>query len=170
VTNAAAFSGGYVANLGPSADGFLLPAVDEEAAPFWQAAEQGRLVVQACGSCGRRRHPPRPMCPSCRSTQRTWEQVTGTGRIWSYVVPHPPLLEPYSSLAPYNVVVVELDVDPRIRFVGNLIAHRQAPLNSVDPSTINIGEPVEVVFKTFERKDGTTEALPFWVRRAGPAS
>jgi uncharacterized protein len=170
VTNAAAFSGGYVANLGPSKEGFLLPAVDEEAVPFWEAAKKDRLVIQACGRCGRLRHPPRPMCPSCHSTERTWKEVPGTGTVWSYVVPHPPLLEPYSGLAPYNVVVVELDVDPCIRFVGNLVTDADAPLDSVDPSTIRIGEPVEVVFKTFERKDGSTEALPFWVRRTGPAA
>lgn len=165
MTNAAAFSGGYVANLGPSKEGFLLPAVDEEAAPFWQATKEGRLIIQACGSCGRLRHPPRPMCPSCHSTERTWQEVAGTGTVWSYVVSHPPLLEPYASLAPYNVVVVELDAEPRLRFVGNLVTDAQSSLDSIDPATIRIGEPVQVVFKTFERKDGSTEALPFWVRR-----
>lgn len=166
MTNAAAFSGGYVANLGPSKEGFLLPAVDEEAVPFWQATKEGRLVIQACGNCGRLRHPPRPMCPSCHSTQRGYKEMARTGTVWSYVIPHPPLLEPYSSVAPYNVVVVELDEDPLIRFVGNLVEEVDAPLDSVDPHSILIGEPVEMVFRSFERKDGTTEALPFWVRRS----
>jgi uncharacterized OB-fold protein len=165
VTNAAAFSGAYVPNLGPSVEGFLLPAVDEEALGFWEAARRGELVVQACGACGRLRHPPRPMCPACRSTERLWRPVPGTGTVWSYVVPHPPLLEPYAGLAPYNVIVVELDVEPRIRFVGNLVESAQSSLDSIDPSTIRIGEPVEVTFKTFERPDGSTESLPFWVRR-----
>lgn len=167
MTNAAAFSGGYVPNLGPSAEGFLLPAVDEEALPFWEAARRGELVIQACRVCGRLRHPPRPMCPACHSTEREWRRLPGTGTVWSFVVPHPPLLEPYSGLAPYNVIVVELDADPRIRFVGNLVTDADAPLNSVDPGSIRIGEPVEMVFKTFERKDGSQESLPFWVRRPG---
>jgi uncharacterized OB-fold protein len=165
MSNAAAFSGGYAVNLGPSKEGFLLPAADAEAAPFWEAARAGDLVIQACAACGRLRHPPRPMCPSCRSTERTWRSMPKAGTVWSYVVPHPPLLEPYSSLAPYNVIVVELDEEPRIRFVGNLVDDVDAPLDSVDPSTIRIGEPVEMVFRTFERADGSAEALPFWVRR-----
>lgn len=165
MSNAAAFSGADVPNLGPSAEGFLLPAVDEETMGFWEAARRGELVVQACRSCGRLRHPPRPMCPACRSTDREWRAVPGTGTVWSFAVPHPPLLVPYSSLAPYNVVVVELDADPRIRFVGNLLDGADAPLDSVDPSTVRIGEPVEVVFKSFGRTDGTSETLPFWVRR-----
>lgn len=165
MADAGAVSGAYVANLGPSVEGFLLPAVDEEAVPFWQATKEGKLLVQACGECGKLRHPPRVMCPSCHSTARVWKPVAATGTIWSYVVPHPPLLEPYSSVAPYNVIVVELDGEAGIRFVGNLVEDVDAPLNSIDPATIHIGEPVEAVFRTFTRKDGTTEALPLWVRR-----
>ena len=47
--------------------------------------------------------------------------MSGTGTVWSFVVPHPPLLPAYAELAPYNVVVVELDEDPTIRMVGNLV-------------------------------------------------
>ena len=167
MTNAAAFSGAYVANRGPSVEGYLLPATDEEAAFFFEGTRQGELRIQACASCGKLRHPPRPMCPSCRSTERTWKALPGTGKVWSFVVPHPPLLKPYADVAPYNVIVVELDADPRIRFVGNLVEDAEAPLDGVDPATIQIGEPVEVVFKRVERADGSDEFLPFWVRRAG---
>ncbi|HUY63930.1 MAG TPA: OB-fold domain-containing protein [Acidimicrobiales bacterium] len=164
MTNAAAFSGAYVANLGPSVEGFLLPAVDEEALSFWEGTRAGELRIQACAACGKRRHPPRPMCPSCRSTERTWDVVPGAGTIWSFVVPHPPLLQPYSDLAPYNVIVVELDIDRRLRFVGNLVDGDE-PINAVDPAGIRIGEPVEVAFRRFERADGSVEVLPFWTRR-----
>ncbi|MHB8439196.1 MAG: Zn-ribbon domain-containing OB-fold protein [Acidimicrobiales bacterium] len=165
MTNAAAFSGAYVANRGPSKEGFLLPAADPEAAEFWAATKQGKLLIQKCASCGKLRHPPRPMCTSCRSTQRAWEEVPGTGTIYSYCVPHPPLLKPYTDFAPYNVIVVELDVNPNIRFVGNLVEDADAPIDGIDPSTITIGEPVEVVFRRFERDDGSDEVLPLWVRR-----
>ena len=142
------------------------PVFTPDAAFFWEGAARGQLLGQRCADCARLRHPPRPMCPSCRSTERQWRAIAGTGTIWSMAVPHPPLLEPYSSLAPYNVVVVELDADSRIRFVGNLVTEVDASLDSVDPSTIRIGEPVEVVFKPFTRKDGSSESLPFWVRRS----
>jgi len=164
MTNAAAFSGGYVANLGPSAEGFLLPAVDEESRFFWEGTMAGELRVQCCENCGKLRLPPRPMCPSCRSTARGWRAVEGKGTIWSYEVPHPPLLAPYSDLAPYNVIVVALDAHPTIRFVGNLVSGPEGALNEIDPHSIRIGEPVEVVFKHFRRADGSEEALPFWVR------
>src|ERR1700722_7272673 len=164
MASAAAFSGGYIANLGPSVEGFLLPAMDEESMPFWQATKEGKLTVQACSSCGALRHPPRPMCPKCRSTKREWKQVSGKATVWSYPVPPPPLLKPYSDLAPYNVIVVALDEEPNIRFVGNLLSGPEGAINEIDPDTIRIGEPVEVVFKRFDRADGSSEAVPMWVR------
>ena len=165
MTNAAAFSGGYVANLGPSEDGFLLPASDEESRFFWEGTLLGQLRLQVCDACGRIRHPPRPMCPSCRSLARSWRAVGGTGTVWSYVVPHPPLLQPYAELAPYTVVVVALDEHPTVRFVGNLVTGPDGAINEVDPHSVRIGEPVEVAFKRYRRADGSEEALPCWVRR-----
>ena len=95
-------------------EGFLLPAVDEDSAPFWEAAGRGELRVQTCAACGARRFPPRPMCPQCRSLEATWELMSGRGTVWSFVVPHPPLLPAYAAVAPYNVVVVSLDEDPSL--------------------------------------------------------
>ena len=72
--------------------------------------------------------------------------MSGRARVWSVVIPHPPLLPAYGNQAPYNVVVVELDDDPSIRFVGNVVAAASALLNSIDPHTIEIGDDVTVVF------------------------
>ena len=85
--------------------------------------------------------------------------MSGRATVWSFVVTHPPLLPAYAELAPYVVVVVALDEDPTLRMVGNLVAAEGAPINSVDPATVRIGEPVRVVF---EPVDDVT--LPRWVR------
>jgi uncharacterized OB-fold protein len=126
---------------------WLLPDTDDpQMGPFFAAAARGELRIQACAACGRLRHPPRPVCPWCRSFDAEWRLMSGRGIVWSYVVPHPPLLPAYAEVAPYNVVVVELEEDRTIRVVGNVIAAPDAPLNSVDPATIEIGAPVTVVF------------------------
>jgi len=125
-----------------------LPSTDDPLdAPFWQAARRGELVVQACGACGQRRFPPRPMCPTCQSFEQKWEPVSGEGRIWSFVVPHPPLLPAFAQVAPYNVIIVELAEDPSLRMVGNLVTAAGGPINEIDPATIRIGTPVRVVFE-----------------------
>ena len=137
-----------------------LPDVDDTTRPFWDGTAAGELRVQRCGACGRRRVPPRPMCPSCQSLDAVWEAVSGRGTIWSFIVPHPPLLPAFMPVAPYNVIVVALDEDPMLRMVGNLLADEGAEINSVDPQTITIGEPVRVVFQPA----GEDIVLPRWVR------
>ncbi len=140
--------------------GLLLPDTsDETSAPFWEGCARGELLVQECGECGLWTHPPRPMCPRCRSLDRRWVATSGRGRIWSVVIPHPPLLPAYSELAPYNVIVVELEENPKIRFVGNLLAAADGAINDVDPHSIEIGEPVRVVFQAVDDVH-----LPRWVR------
>jgi uncharacterized OB-fold protein len=139
---------------------FLLPDVeDPDAAEFWAGCGRGELLVQTCASCGLRRMPPRPMCPRCRSLKFRWDEMSGRATIWSFIVPHPPLLPAYQELAPYNVVVVALDEDPMLRMVGNLVDGPDGAINEIDPATIQIGEPVRVVFHRVE--DVT---LPRWVR------
>ncbi|GHF58034.1 hypothetical protein GCM10010218_44320 [Streptomyces mashuensis] len=126
--------------------GLLLPVPDTDGAPFWEFAARGELRVQACADCRTPRFPPRPCCPHCQSFDATWQQLPGSGHIWSYVVPHPPLLPAYTDLSPYNVVLVEPTGATGIRLPGNVVAAPDAPLDSVDPSCLYIGAPVTVVF------------------------
>ena len=88
-----------------------------------------------------------------------WEPTSGRGRIWSFIVPHPPLLPAFAEIAPYNAIIVELEEDPLIRFAGNLVASADGQINEIDPATIEIGERVRVVFHQID-----DVALPRWVR------
>ncbi|WP_432033069.1 Zn-ribbon domain-containing OB-fold protein [Streptomyces antibioticus] len=133
----------------------LSPVTDADGAPFWRYAAQGELRVQTCADCAEPRFPPRPCCPHCQSFTSEWRRVSGRGRIWSYVVPHPPLLPDYAAQAPYNVIVVELTDAPRIRLIGNLVTKAGAPLNSFPPEHIRIGARVQAVFDD--------AGLPRWI-------
>ncbi|GAA1975376.1 Zn-ribbon domain-containing OB-fold protein [Catenulispora subtropica] len=128
----------------------LKPLVDEDGAPYFEYAAKGELRMQTCARCGEVLFPPRPMCPRCQSTEFAWKRMSGRGHIWSYAVPHPPLLPDYAAVAPYPVVVVELEEDRRLRLVGNLVASPEAGIDSVDPATLEIGQPVRVVFRELE--------------------
>lgn len=138
----------------------LTPVVDDDGAPFWEYAARGELRVQTCADCAEPRFPPRPCCPHCQSFASEWRPVSGRGRVWSYVVPHPPLLPDYAEQAPYNVIVVELADAPRIRLVGNLVTGPDAPLNSLPPDRIRIGARVRVVF--------SSAGLPQWILERRP--
>ncbi|MFJ2259597.1 Zn-ribbon domain-containing OB-fold protein [Streptomyces sp. NPDC087844] len=142
----------------------LTPVVDDDGAPFWEYAARGELRVQACAgrACGELRFPPRPCCPHCHSFDSEWRRMSGRGRIWSYVIPHPPLLPDYAALAPYNVILVELVEAPRIRLVGNLVSGPDAPLNSVATDRIRIGARVQVTFGGDGADGGDGLRLPRW--------
>ncbi len=140
--------------------GFLLPTDDDELTqPFWDGCKRGELLMQRFTESGRMVWPPRPMDSTTRTLDYEWVPVSGRGTVWSFTIPHPPLLPAYTDLAPFNVIVVALDEDPTLRMVGNLVESAEAPLNSIDPHTVEIGEPVQVVFAQVDDM-----ILPRWVR------
>ncbi|MCQ4080674.1 OB-fold domain-containing protein [Streptomyces sp. RB6PN25] len=139
----------------------LTPVTDDDGAPFWEYAARGELRIQACSGCKRLRFPPRPCCPYCRSFESEWRRMSGRGRIWSFVIAHPPLLPAYAEQAPYNAIVVELAEAPGIRLVGNLVARPDAPLDSVDRARLRIGAAVKVCFHRMGSADGVT--VPRWL-------
>jgi uncharacterized OB-fold protein len=137
----------------------LLPEIDDDNRPFWEGSLLGELRIQRCADTGRLIFPPRAMSPWGQHSQPEWTRVSGRGSIWSFVVPHPPLLPQFGELAPYNVVLVALEEDPSIRLVGNLLAREGGAINEVDPSSIAIGAAVRVVFEAVS----ADVALPRWV-------
>ncbi|MFG2114798.1 Zn-ribbon domain-containing OB-fold protein [Streptomyces sp. NPDC048718] len=140
----------------------LTPVIDEDGAPFWEYAARGELRVQTCAACAEPRFPPRPCCPHCQSFDSTWRRLSGRGRIWSFVVPHPPLLPDYAAQAPYNAVLVELADAPRVRLAGNVVDSPGAPLDSVAPARLRVGAPVKVAFAEI---GGIT--VPRWLLERG---
>ena len=142
---------------GPVDAALLQPLRGPETAAFWDGTARGELLVQRCAACGTLRFPPGPLCPSCHSTRRGWQTVSGRGRIWSFAVAHPPLLSGFGELAPYSVGVVELHEDPAIRLVGMVVV--VGPDGGLHPGPApEIGAAVEVAFE--ERGD---TVLPAWV-------
>lgn len=141
----------------------VLPEIDDDNRAFWEGTLASELRVQRCAETGRLIFPPRAMSPWGPHTPPEWTTLSGRGRIWSFVVPHPPLLPEFSELAPYNVVLVALDEDPTIRLVGNLVAREGGAINEIDPDTIEIGAAVRVVFD----RVSDDVALPRWVLAGG---
>jgi len=138
----------------------LLPPVDEISAPFFEGALAGELRIPCCPETGRLFFPPRPASPFAPQRAHEWRTVSGRGTIWSFVVPHPPLLPAWAALAPYVVVAVAIEEEPTVRLVGNLVAREGGPLDELGPEDVAIGAPVRVVFERFSPEI----ALPRWIR------
>jgi hypothetical protein len=116
----------------------LAPAIGPDTEFFWNGLRDQKLLIQRCGGCGALRHPPRPMCPKCRSLD--WEAVESSGRgtVYSYVMPH----EPRFPFFDYPYIVVLVDLDEGVRLVSNLF--------DIDPADVAVGMPVEVYYETFD--------------------
>ena len=113
---------------------------DQLTTPFWEAANNSKLVIQKCAKCDRLQHPPAQECGQCGSGgDLTWEEVSGKGRLYNYGVVHDCPIRLLQDDQPFNVAVVMLDEDPGIQMYSHL------PGTPVDD--VPLGADVEVVFE-----------------------
>jgi len=116
------------------------PIPEESDKPFWDAANEGRLVIQNCKACNRMQHPPQAACPQCGSKDNLeWKQVSGRGKIYSYGVVYDSPVRVLQADQPYNVAVITLDEDPGVNMLSHLPG---TPLDEVP-----VGAAVQVVFE-----------------------
>ena len=106
------------------------PVPDEDSAQFWRALDDGRLMVSRCQDCRRWLQPPLERCPSCWG-RTEYEQVAGTGEIYSFIVVHQPAIPGYRDQLPYTVGIVELDEQAGLRLPGRVIG--------IDPGDVKVG-------------------------------
>ena len=124
---------------------------DELTKPFWDAANEGRLVIQNCTACKRLQHPPAPRCGACGSPDNLeWSQMSGPGRTYNYGVVHDCPVRLLQEDQPFNVAVIMLDDDPGIQMFSHL------PGTPADE--VPVGAAVEVIFE--ETANG--QKVPEW--------
>ncbi|EKF21686.1 hypothetical protein C731_4425 [Mycolicibacterium hassiacum DSM 44199] len=115
----------------------LAPSPTAESRAFWTGGQHGRLLIQRCRSCGHFFHPPAPSCWRCRGTDVGPEPVSGTGAVAAYTINRQPWIPGFEP--PYIVAMVELDDEPDVRLVTNVV--------DVSLDDIRVGLPVEVFFE-----------------------
>jgi uncharacterized protein len=115
----------------------LAPSPTAESHAFWTGGQRGELLINRCHSCGHFFHPPGPACWRCRSTDVAPEPVSGRGKVATYTVNRQPWIPGFEP--PYIVAMVELDDEPDVRLITNVV--------EVSEKDIQIGMPVEVFFE-----------------------
>jgi uncharacterized OB-fold protein len=124
------------------------PVPSAESALFWARAKEHRLFLPRCNACGQFWFPPSQRCAHCLSADFVWREVSGQGRIYSFVVFHRVYHPAYESDVPYAVAIIELDEGPRM--LANIVGTK--------PDDIRCDQRVRVVFE--ERGE---QAIPQFV-------
>ena len=113
---------------------------DEFTQPFWEAANEDRLVIQNCLACDRLQHPPAPACSQCGSgDQLEWKEMSGRGSIYNYGVVHDCPVRLLQEDQPFNVAVITLEDDPGIQMYSHL--------PGIPTDEVPVGAGVEVIFE-----------------------
>lgn len=116
------------------------PLPDETTRPYWDGAAAHRLVLPRCRSCTRLQFPPEVCCSSCRGEEFDHQEMSGRGRLYTWVVVDRPLHAGFVGSLPYLVALVELVEQAELRMITNLV--------EVAPGQpLFCGMPVEVVFE-----------------------
>ncbi len=111
------------------------PPYNKEAAPFWEASVDGRLVLPVCDACGHHIWYPRSWCPVCGSDSVTWTEMSGRGTVYACTVIRKGM-GPWAAAAPFVGGYVQLEEGPRI--LTNVVTD--------DPESVHIGMEVTAVF------------------------
>lgn len=114
---------------------------------YFEAAAQGRLLIQRCPACDHRQFPPKGICNSCGG-EVEWLEAAGDGVINTYTIVRRHGVEPFRSLAPFALAMV--DLPEGVRLMGNV--------TGIDPEDVKVGLTV----RAYALKIDETMALPLW--------
>ncbi len=118
-----------------------VPEPDESTRFYWEGALAGRLMIQRCAACSRYQHPPAPACTRCLADDMVPTEVSGRGTLYTFIIAHQAFDAAFLDELPYVVALVELEEQPGLRLLTNIL---EAPHED-----LKIGMPLEV---TFERR------------------
>jgi uncharacterized OB-fold protein len=112
------------------------PIVDELTQPYWDAAADGRLLIQRCSSCERHQWYPRAHCVVCGAADPEWVVAKGTGRLHTFTVLQKTPNPEFQGDLPYVLAIVELDEGVRV----------SANVVGVDHDALRCEMPLQVTF------------------------
>ncbi len=117
----------------------------------WRHIQQRyNLIGSKCTTCGKVFFPPRVICPDCRRKGNIENiKFSGKGKIHTYSVIRSPSDE-FKTIAPYAVAIIELDEGAKLT----------AQLVDCDVDNIEVGDPVEMVFRKIS-EDGPDGVISY---------
>ena len=115
---------------------FDLPTIEDDTRPFWDAASEGRLLIQRCTACGEWQYYPRPFCKRCWSEDVEWAEASGRATLYTFSVVRRNDLPPFGERVPDVPAIVDLEEGPRM----------MTEVVDADPDQLEIGTALVVDF------------------------
>ncbi len=114
------------------------PEMDPDAAAWWDATRDQKLLVQRCRRCGHHQHYPRMVCLACGDADLSFVAASGRGTVYSFTVVYRPPAPAF--VPPYVIALVRLDEGPVMltRIVGK------------DADAVACDRPVELRWEPLE--------------------
>jgi uncharacterized OB-fold protein len=116
-----------------------VPVPDEYNRFYWDAAAAHRLVLQRCDRCARFQYPPDVVCVHCQSVDMTPTELSGRGTLYSFAVLDRSFHPGWTTPPSYVVALVELDEQPGLRMLTNVV--------DIGEQELAVGMPMEVTFE-----------------------
>ena len=127
------------------------PIASKLSKPFWDACNERRLIMQVCTRCNRMQYPPESTCRQCGSNRFLgWREVNGRGKIHGYCVMHDSRVVLLQDRQPFNIVIIELEGNPEIKFFSHL--------PGTPSDEVPVGASVELEFE----ETATGQLVPEW--------
>jgi len=119
---------------------FDLPTVEDETRPFWDAAAEGRLLIQRCNACDQWQYYPRPFCKRCWSEDLEWAEASGKGTIYTFSIVRRNDLPSFGDRVPYVPAIIDLEEGPRM----------MSEVVDAELESIEVGQAVVVDFREID--------------------
>ena len=110
------------------------PAPDIDTQGFWEATAAGRLAICRCRACGLWLQPPLERCRRCAG-ETSFEEVSGMGELYSFIVVHHPAVPGYLDELPYVIGLIELAEQSGLRLPARVVG--------ADPGDLRVGQAME---------------------------
>lgn len=124
-------------------DGRSIPDPTPVTAPFFEAALDGRFMLQTCPRDGAFFYP-RARCPHCWRDDWRWTEASGRGSVYSFTIDRLGHDPQQKALTPFVIAIVTLEEGPRA----------VAQIVDCDLEHVRTGMPVKAVFDLFQPADG----------------
>ncbi|MBW2391569.1 MAG: OB-fold domain-containing protein [Deltaproteobacteria bacterium] len=85
-----------------------LPVATATSRPFWEALTRHEVQIQQCSACHAWIYYPRTCCPRCLSPELQWQQISGTGTLYSFTIARRPTAPFWADELPQLIAMVEL--------------------------------------------------------------